>query len=76
MANEFGTLLEDQSEREVARSLCQLFAESIKGDTRTLETLRLTSTRKNNNILASVEVSNNAEEHALSSQESDNELDT
>lgn len=40
MSTEFCTLLEDGSEREVAKSIWTLFQESIKGKTVLLEQLR------------------------------------
>lgn len=40
MSTEFCTLLEDGSEREVAKSIWTLFHESIKGKTVLLESLR------------------------------------
>lgn len=40
MSTEFCTLLEDNSEREVAKSIWILFQESMKGKTLLLESLR------------------------------------
>lgn len=40
MATEFGVVLEDQSEREVAKALWTLYGQSIIGQTELLESLR------------------------------------
>lgn len=45
MSTEFCTLLEDGSEREVAKSLWTLFQESIKGRTALLDSLRQRAAR-------------------------------
>lgn len=69
MSAEFGTILEDGSEVQIARDLCRLYQESIRGETALLEQLERRQESSSNRISQSVAVQTNNESDNIEDNE-------
>lgn len=69
MLKEFNVILEDQSERHVARLLCQLYKESVKGEMFLLSSLQNRKLNQIQHIYIRSSIDENDSENTLSDDE-------
>lgn len=69
MSAEFGTILEDGSEVQIARDLCRLYRESIRGETALLDQLERRQESSSSRIAQSVAIQTNDNDDSIEEDE-------